>query len=144
VDEERGITSVVNDHLRPLARAVEALGASDSGGESEAARQTLVREIARLASIEPTVESEVVDVAISESRGMVVRGLRERLEESIALLQRERCESATRALEACKANPQASDMPELAALISAIQLHCGNDGGNGSTNPSQSAANSDR
>lgn len=130
--------------LRSLARAVEALGASDSGGESEAARQTLVREIARLASMEPTAESEVVAVAISESRGMVVRGLRERLEESIARVQRERCESAARAVEACKATPQARDMPELTALISAIQLHCGNDGGNGSTNPSQSAANSDR
>lgn len=130
--------------LRSLARAVEALGASDSGGESEAARQTLVREIARLASMEPTAESEVVAVAISESRGMVVRGLRERLEESIARVQRERCESAARAVEACKATPQARDMPELTALISAIQLHCGNHGGNGSTNPSQSAANSDR
>jgi len=130
--------------LRPLDRAVQALGASDSGGESEAARQTLVREIARLASMEPTAESEVVAVAVSESRGMVVQGLRERLEESIALLQRERCESAARAVEACKATPQARDMPELTALISAIQLHCGNDGGNGSANPSQSAANSDR
>ena len=130
--------------LRPLDRAVQALGASDSGGESEAARQTLVREIARLASMEPTAESEVVAVAVSESRGMVVQGLRERLEESIALLQRQRCESAARAVEACKATPQARDMPELTALISAIQLHCGNDGGNGSANPSQSAANSDR
>jgi len=130
--------------LRPLARAVQALGAADSGDESEAARQTLAREIARLASMEPTAESEVVAIAVSESRGMAVQGLRERLEESIALLQRERCESAARAVEACKTTPQASDMPELTALISAIQLHCRNDGGNGSANPSQSAANADR
>jgi hypothetical protein len=130
--------------LRPLARAVEALGDSDSGGELEAARQTLVREIARLASMEPTAESELVAVAISESRGVVVRGHRERLEESIARLQLERCESAARAVEACKATPQARDMTELTALISAIQLHCGNEGGNGSANPSGNSASSNR
>ncbi len=130
--------------LRPLTRAVEALGASDSEGESQAVRQTLVREIAQLASMEPTAESEVVAVAISESSGMVVRGLRERLEKSIVLLQWERCESAARAVEACKAIPQAKDLPELTALISAIQRHCGNDGGNGGANPPQSAAISDR
>ena len=130
--------------LRSLDRAVQALEASDSGGDLEAARQTLVREIARIASMEPTAESEVVAVAVSESRGMVVQELRHGLEESIALLQRERCEAAARAVEACKAVPQARDMPELSALISAMQLHCGKDGGNGSANPPQSAANSDR
>jgi hypothetical protein len=66
------------------------------------------------------------------------------LEEIIAFLQRERCEAATRAVEACKAAPQARDMPELSALISAMKLHCGNDGGNGNASPSQSPANSDR
>ena len=130
--------------LRPLALAVQALGASDSGGELEAARQTLVREIARIASMESTAESEVVAVAVSESRGVVVHGLREGLEESIALLQRERCEAAARAVEACKAASRARDMPELSALVSAMKLHCGNDGGNGSANPPQSAASSDR
>lgn len=130
--------------LRPLDRAVQALGASDSGGDLEAARQTLVREIARIASMEPTAESEVVAVAVLESRGVVVQGLREGLEESIALLQRERCEAAARAVEACKAASQARNMPELSALISAMQLHCGKDGGNGSANPPQSAASSDR
>ena len=130
--------------LRPLAQAVEGLGASDSEVELEALRQTLVREIARLASMEPAAESEVVAVAVSESRGVVVQGLREGLEESIARLQRERCEAAARAVEACKADSQARDMPELSALISAMKLHCGNDGGNGSVNPPQGAANSDR
>jgi hypothetical protein len=130
--------------LRPLAEAVEALGASDSEVELEAVRQTLAREIARLASMEPTAESEVVAVAVSESRGIAVQGLRERLEESIARLHRERCESAARAVEACNATPQARDMPALSALISAMQLHCGTDGGNDSGNPPQSAANSDR
>lgn len=130
--------------LRPLAQAVEASGASDSEVELEAAKQTLVREIARIASMESTAESEVVAVAVSESRGMVVQGLRKGLEESIAFLQRERCESATRAVEACKAAPQARHMPELSALISAMKLHCGNDGGDGNARPSQSPANSDR
>jgi hypothetical protein len=130
--------------LRPLARAVQALGASDSGGESEAARQTLVREIARLAAMEPAAESEVVAVAVSESRGMVVQGLRERLEESIAFLQRERCESAIRVVEVCKTTPQARDMPELAALISAIRVHCGDDAGSGGANQSRNAANPDQ
>jgi hypothetical protein len=130
--------------LRPLDRAVQALGASDSGGDLEDARQTLVREIARIASMESTAESEVVAVAVSESRGMVVQGLREGLEERIALLQRERCEAAARAVEACKPASRARDMPELSALVSAMQLHCGKDGGNGSANPPQSAANSDR
>jgi hypothetical protein len=130
--------------LRPLAQAVEALGASDSEVELEAVRQTLVREIARLALMESAAESEVVAVAVSESRGLAVQGLRERLEESIARLHRERCESAARAVEACKATPQARDMPALSALISAMQLHCGTDGGNDSGNPPQSAANSDR
>lgn len=130
--------------LRPLAQAVEGLGASDSEVELEALRQTLVREIARLASMEPAAESEVVAVAVSESRGMVVQGLRKRLDESTARLQRERCEAAARAVEACKAVSQARDMPELSALISAMKLHCGNDGGNGSVNPPQGAANSDR
>lgn len=130
--------------LRPLARAVEALGTSDSGGESEAARQTLVREIARLTAMEPAAESEVVAVAVSESRGMVVQGLRERLEESIAFLQRERCESAVRVVEVCKTTPQARDMPELAALISAIRVHCGEDAGSGGASQSRNAANPDR
>jgi len=130
--------------LRPLAHALQALGASDSETELEAVRQSLAGEIARLASMESAVESEVVAVAVSESRGMVIQGLRERLEERIARLRRERCGSAARSVEICKATPEARDMPELSLLTSAIQAHCNIDGGSGNADSSESTATTDR
>ncbi len=130
--------------LRRLAQAVQKLGSSDSGVEMEAMKLTLVGEIARLALMESAVESELIAVAVSESRGLVVQGLREGLEESIARLRRERCESAARSVEMCKATPEARDVPELQVLISAIRTHCSDVGGDGSATPSQGTANASR
>ena len=130
--------------LRRLAQAVGALGSSDSGVEVEAMKQTLVGEIARLAVRESAIESELADVAASESRGLVVQGLREGLEENLARLRRERCESAARSVEMCKATPKVRDVPELQVLISAIQTHCSDIGGDGSATSSQGTANANR
>jgi hypothetical protein len=130
--------------LRRLAQAVQALGASNSGVELEALKQTLVGEIARLASMESAVESELVAVAVSESRGLVVQGLREGLDETLARVRRERCETAARAIETCNAGPETRELPELALLISAMRTHCGEVGVDDSSSSSQGNVNADR
>lgn len=130
--------------LRRLARAVQALAASDSAVALDDVKQTLVGEIARLALMESAVESEVVAVAVSESRGIVVQGLREGLDERIARLRRERCESAARAVALCRATQETRDLPELLLLISAMRTQCGDAGGDGGATSSQDAADVDR
>jgi len=129
---------------RRLAQALQTLEASEAGVELDSMKQMLAGEVARLASMESAVESELVALAVSEARDVVVPAMRVNAEESIARLRRERCESAARVLEMCNAAPVARDVPELPLLISAIQIHCGNDGGNGNATSSQSSANADR
>lgn len=130
--------------VRRLAQAVQTMEASGSGAELKAVKETLLAEIARLASMESAVELEFVAVAVSDSRGVVNRSLGMGLEESISRLRKERCESAVRAVELCKATPEAKDLPEIQILISAILTHCGDVRADESATSPQGAASADQ
>jgi hypothetical protein len=130
--------------LRSVALALQTLDASEAGTELDSIKQMLAGELARLASMESACEAELVALAVSEARNIVVPGMRVKAEESIARLRRERCESAARVLGMCTAAPVVRDVPELQQLISAIQIHCGNGGGNEKATSSPSSANAGR
>lgn len=130
--------------LRRLAQAVQTKEASGSGADLKSVKETLLAEIARLASTESAAELEFVAVAVSDSRGVVNRLLGVGLEESISRLRKERCESAVRAVELCKASAEAKDLPEIEILISAILTHCGDVCADAIATSPQGAASADQ
>jgi hypothetical protein len=113
--------------LRRLGEALETIGSSEAGVALGALREMIAGETARLASMETAVEAELVALAVSEARDVVLPAMRLKTEESLARLRRERCESAARVLEMCRAATAVRELPELSLLSSALQMHCNDD-----------------